>query len=281
MHSSNTKSALTCDKCGAMFKWKSELQIHEHLHTAMEQKAAKLSASNGTTAASKQQSASKTPAAMASSQLAMPMPSVLPSSLALLFSYFAETNGTNCPEATTSASDSVDNSNSNDHAIGLDLTNYKIKTETESRQFEQEVPLIVPKKKIKQEAKSPNSLDSSDDALSLFKENPYQPPKVSSALGEIKETAPGQFKCRFCDKTFDRIFSVHRHERVHTGYKPCVCDVCGRRFSEKRNLRHHIIRFHSDGSGRELLKRARKDKTLAATAKQLASTVLKNAVLEC
>lgn len=79
-------------------------------------------------------------------------------------------------------------------------------------------------------------------------------------LGDIEETAPGQFKCRFCDKTFDRVFSVHRHERVHTGFKPCVCKTCGRGFSEKRNLRHHIIRFHSDGSGRELLKRKRKPK---------------------
>ncbi|KAI2811371.1 hypothetical protein BLOT_002546 [Blomia tropicalis] len=79
-------------------------------------------------------------------------------------------------------------------------------------------------------------------------------------LGDIEETAPGQFKCRFCEKTFDRVFSVHRHERVHTGFKPCICKTCGRGFSEKRNLRHHIIRFHSDGSGRELLKRKRKPK---------------------
>lgn len=85
-------------------------------------------------------------------------------------------------------------------------------------------------------------------------------------VGEIEEIAPGQFKCRYCDKTFDRIFSVHRHERVHTGFKPCVCKACGRGFSEKRNLRHHIIRFHSDGSGRELLKRNRNKSAAAAAA---------------
>lgn len=85
-------------------------------------------------------------------------------------------------------------------------------------------------------------------------------------LGDIEETAPGQFKCRFCDKTFDRVFSVHRHERVHTGFKPCICKTCGRGFSEKRNLRHHIIRFHSDGSGRELLKRKRKPKSGGSTS---------------
>lgn len=113
----------------------------------------------------------------------------------------------------------------------------------------------------------------------LIQQQPLPPNPHPSPMGEIEETAPGQFKCRYCDKTFDRIFSVHRHERVHTGYKPCICKVCGRGFSEKRNLRHHIIRFHSDGSGRELLKRARKDKTLAATTKQLAAAVLNNSVL--
>ena len=97
-------------------------------------------------------------------------------------------------------------------------------------------------------------IDELSKNIAVVKEN------LSNELGEIEETAPGQFKCRFCEKTFDRIFSVHRHERVHTGFKPCVCKVCGRGFSEKRNLRHHIIRFHSDGSGRELLRRVRKDK---------------------
>lgn len=87
-----------------------------------------------------------------------------------------------------------------------------------------------------------------------------------TTVGEIEEIAPGQFKCRYCDKTFDRIFSVHRHERVHTGFKPCVCKACGRGFSEKRNLRHHIIRFHSDGSGRELLKRNRNKSAQQAAA---------------
>jgi zinc finger protein, putative len=94
----------------------------------------------------------------------------------------------------------------------------------------------------------------------------YHAHSIPQPVGDIEETTPGQFKCRFCEKTFDRIFSVHRHERVHTGYKPCICKACGRGFSEKRNLRHHIIRFHSDGSGRELLKRARKDKTLAGNS---------------
>ena len=66
------------------------------------------------------------------------------------------------------------------------------------------------------------------------------------------------FSCRYCGKKFDRAFSCNRHERVHTGFKPCFCRICGRGFSEPRNLRHHVIRFHSDGSLRHLIKRDRR-----------------------
>ena len=68
----------------------------------------------------------------------------------------------------------------------------------------------------------------------------------------------GLYVCRFCNKSFDRLFSVHRHERVHTGFKPCYCKHCGRGFFEPRNLRHHIIRFHSDGSELHKIRRDRK-----------------------
>ena len=68
------------------------------------------------------------------------------------------------------------------------------------------------------------------------------------------------YKCKFCDKKFDRAFSCNRHERVHTGYKPCHCKYCGKGFSEPRNLRHHIIRFHSDGKLKHLIRRDRRRK---------------------
>ncbi|CAL4244479.1 unnamed protein product, partial [Meganyctiphanes norvegica] len=92
---------------------------------------------------------------------------------------------------------------------------------------------------------------------------PRSPSSESQEAGEVSEGNPGVdmyklYSCRFCGKKFDRAFSCNRHERVHTGYKPCFCRVCGRGFSEPRNLRHHVIRFHSDGSLRHLIKRDRR-----------------------
>lgn len=37
MHSNHLN--LTCDKCGATFKWKNELQLHDQVHKAMDQSA--------------------------------------------------------------------------------------------------------------------------------------------------------------------------------------------------------------------------------------------------
>lgn len=36
--------------------------------------------------------------------------------------------------------------------------------------------------------------------------------------------------------------------------KPCYCKVCGRGFSERRNLRHHILRFHAEDDIKEQFK---------------------------
>ncbi len=59
----------------------------------------------------------------------------------------------------------------------------------------------------------------------------------------------GTYVCQYCNKTFFRLFSLQRHEQVHTGLKPCFCKECGKGFSEPRNLRQHMIRYHSDHSG--------------------------------
>lgn len=360
MHSN--QSSFTCDKCGATFKWRSELQLHEQLHKAMDQQ--------------QQQASSPFPSIPSSSPPAVKqhgtgtgggggpllMPSFLPPNL-LLFNPFFDKLPPDANNTSVNKGSSINNNGNNNSSLvpnkntlnscgiinnnnisssgnGNSLNNARKSSSSSSSSgssshvngqqdtFSEQVLNLSkaasgernPKSEMERKgrfdhhhhhnhhhaASSPKRKHHSDgsrrdvkieERMSLMDESLHQQqqshqqqpqhhnphhalqmiPKVPSPLGEIEETSPGQFKCRYCDKTFDRIFSVHRHERVHTGYKPCICKVCGRGFSEKRNLRHHIIRFHSDGSGRELLKRARKDKSLAATTKQLAASVLKQA----
>ncbi|CAG2172282.1 unnamed protein product, partial [Oppiella nova] len=203
----NTNKEFTCDKCGANFKWRSELTLHEQLHKAMDHN----DKSGGH----------------------LSIPSFIHPSLHI-------------------------------------QNNYRSHKKS-----------ILQNKSIKHKSDPQHSSDMKVKVIKDIQNVVQLSHKFPQGIGDIEETSPGQFKCRFCDKTFDRIFSVHRHERVHTGFKPCICKTCGRGFSEKRNLRHHIIRFHSDGSGRELLKRNRKDKNNSSNSnKRKVATSLKKAALK-
>ena len=356
------QSSLTCEKCGASFRWKSELQLHEQLHRAMDHQqqqghqmvfptvtsdasSSSINSSKSSSIASLSNSnnnnnnAKHSGASLQSLSSSFPTPFsnlvlfphpflssagdkfameslVNADNLNILSNLMNKANGINIQDnnngrSTRSRNNFINKKNSDSHvnermdctfsdqALNLssssrNLVKQPSSQEQDSSHMKRTHPhqeLIDYRTRGGRRSSSPSSslertsklmklqgsmnhhhpsvTIPSQDALMISKANPA--PVVS---GEIEEIAPGQFKCRYCDKTFDRVFSVHRHERVHTGFKPCICKVCGRGFSEKRNLRHHIIRFHSDGSGRELLKRARKDKALAASAKHLAASVM-------
>ncbi|XP_054712293.1 zinc finger protein 236-like [Uloborus diversus] len=88
------------------------------------------------------------------------------------------------------------------------------------------------------------------------------------------------FQCKLCPKTFDRIFSLQRHERIHSGVKACFCKICGRGFSELRNLRHHIIRFHAESAQKEPLPYRRRPNRIrnVSSSQKLVSFLKKTAV---
>lgn len=86
----------------------------------------------------------------------------------------------------------------------------------------------------------------SEDNLLPSSSTPVISHKGKYHSGITLKKVNGVYVCRFCNKTFERSFSVIRHERMHTGYKPCICRHCGRGFSEPRNLRQHMKRFHNN-----------------------------------
>lgn len=98
---------------------------------------------------------------------------------------------------------------------------------------------------------------------------------------EDKNSVQGcTFQCKMCPKTFDRIFSLQRHERIHSGVKACFCKICGRGFSELRNLRHHIIRFHAESAQKEPLPYRRRPNRMRniSSSQKLVSFLKKTAV---
>lgn len=59
-----------------------------------------------------------------------------------------------------------------------------------------------------------------------------------------------KFKCKFCDKSFQRSTTLKNHERTtHLGIKRFKCEVCGKMFGTKFNMKVHVEKLHANGAG--------------------------------
>ena len=58
-------------------------------------------------------------------------------------------------------------------------------------------------------------------------------------LSDHNEAVHSVFTCQHCHKTFTSRSNLERHSRLHTGFKPYVCAICGKAFSRKDHLSNH------------------------------------------
>eukprot|EP00310_Coccolithus_braarudii_P023266 CAMPEP_0183332096 /NCGR_PEP_ID=MMETSP0164_2-20130417/1340_1 /TAXON_ID=221442 /ORGANISM="Coccolithus pelagicus ssp braarudi, Strain PLY182g" /LENGTH=362 /DNA_ID=CAMNT_0025500735 /DNA_START=57 /DNA_END=1145 /DNA_ORIENTATION=- len=83
------------------------------------------------------------------------------------------------------------------------------------------------------------------DTASFHTPTPLPPPPAQKNLNQnVERGADGLFPCQYpgCNTRFSTRFSLKRHSKRHTGYRPFVCqfDSCGRAFAERSTLKRHM-----------------------------------------
>lgn len=63
---------------------------------------------------------------------------------------------------------------------------------------------------------------------------------VSTLANTEAVTADGRYQCRLCGRVFTERNNLHRHLRIHTGFKPYRCPHCSYQSNRNGNLIRHM-----------------------------------------
>lgn len=55
-----------------------------------------------------------------------------------------------------------------------------------------------------------------------------------------------RYSCTLCPYSTPDKYKLVRHNVVHTREQPFVCGVCLRRFTQKENLKRHLVKIHGE-----------------------------------
>uniref|UniRef100_A0A182YKL6 C2H2-type domain-containing protein n=1 Tax=Anopheles stephensi TaxID=30069 RepID=A0A182YKL6_ANOST len=124
-----------------------------------------------------------------------------------------------------------------DHPVGEGQENrYDPLVGNES--FEPEIVFVLPTANndtVKQESHGSEDSGSSDEEGTV---DSIDPSAVESAQ------TPGDLQCHLCDRKFRSQVRLEGHVREHQGLKPALCKICGKDFTEWKNLKRHKDEKH-------------------------------------
>ncbi|VEL33971.1 unnamed protein product [Protopolystoma xenopodis] len=74
------------------------------------------------------------------------------------------------------------------------------------------------------------------EANGRFTATPSLGQLASGIVVNGEEKRPRKFVCRYCHKAFSLMNVLKVHERIHTGEKPYVCEICSKAFNQSGEL---------------------------------------------